>query len=144
MADFKLDNGGDLDDSGGEWKLTSGADAVRQHWQIRNLFFLGEYFLDARLGVAYFQTLIVKGTPLDVVRNLFRRVALSTPGIATVSRLDLDFDGATRHLTMAVEGQLEDGIVNANGTNDFLFEFDEFILRSQFIARDDVEIRVLQ
>lgn len=134
MADFKLDNDGDLDDSDGEWKLTDGADSVRQHWQIRNKFFLGEYFLDSRLGIAYFQTILVKGVAFNVVRTIFRRVLQDTPGVATVEIFDLVIDGATRRLTITAEGKLEPGVTN--GDPSFRFEYDEFIIPEQFIAQE--------
>ena len=129
--DIKLNITGDVDVTNGELTLLEGVDSVRQHWQIRNKFFLGEYFLDQRLGVAYYQTILKKGASLDVVRHIFRRVAVDTPGIESVSLFTLELDRATRRLSIAVEGKLEPDL--AEGDPNFRFEYDEFIIPDQVL-----------
>ena len=65
------------------------------------------------------------------MRFIFRRVTETTPGINNVTALVLSLDAATRKLSITVEGKLEDGIVNADGTNDFRFEYSELVLPQQ-------------
>ena len=129
--DLKLDDTGDLDVTNGNLTLLDGVEAVRQHWKIRNKFFLGEWFLDTRIGVAYYQTIFLKGTPLSVVRTIFRKVAQRTPGIARVDKLVADFDLATRRLKLEIEGKLDPALVA--GDPSFRFEFDEFIIEDQVV-----------
>lgn len=135
--DLLLDGSGDLDTTAGRLTLTSGAESVRQHWQIRNKFFLGEWFLDRRIGVAFFQQILIKGTPLDHVRDIFRKVLSRTPGVRTVSRFDFTFDGATRELRIDAEGFLEPGVVpEITGAAPFAFTYGEFILKDQILPEN--------
>lgn len=127
--DIKLDANGDLDITGDTLTLTEGADAVRQHVQIRLKFFLGEWFLDRRIGVAWFETIFQKGVPLSLVRAILRKVIIRTPGIVSIVSFDLTVDPVTRKLQGSFEARLEDGIVD--GDEPFLFEFDEFIIEDQ-------------
>ena len=130
--DIKLAADGDIDDSTDAFVLTEGADAVRQHWQIRNKFGLAEWFLDGRIGVAWIQTIFVKGTPLNVVRDILRKVLQRTPGVRSVARFDLTFNRPTREVTIEAEGLLEPGVVpGVTGAAPFDFVFGPFIILEQ-------------
>ena len=112
--------------------FTTGGDSVQQHMQIRFKFFLGEWFLDERIGVAWLQTIFKKGTPLELIRSILRRTATQTPGVRSVSKFETVFDGATRELTVELEGLLEPGVVpEVTGAAPFRFAFSEFILQDQ-------------
>ena len=136
--DIKLDADGDLDVTNSELSLVSGAESVQQHWQIRNLFFLGEWFLDERIGVAYFQTIFKKGTSLALVRSIFRKVLLRTPGVVSISRFDLTFDRATRKVTIDAEGLLDERVVSGDPT--FVFRFSEFIIEDQEVEEQPLAV----
>ena len=109
MADIALDADGDLDFTDGELRLLTGADAIRQHLQIRFRTFLGEWHLDQRIGVPYFEHVFVKNPNPVLLRSIFREVALGTPGVRVVARLDLDLDRVTRALSVSMSGNLDDG-----------------------------------
>lgn len=122
MSDLALAQAdGDLDTSGGDMLVVTRADYVLQKIKIRFRFFLGEWFLDRRLGVDYFRSVFVKNPDLDRVRSLFRRVLMSTPGIVAVSRLALTLDAGARALSFAFTAFLTDGEITVD-FGDFIIE----------------------
>jgi len=100
MADLALNEEGDLLLTDNSLAVVEGDDAIVQHLAIRLQFFLGEWFLDTRLGVPYFNQVLIKNPNLVVVRGLFRQVILTTPGVDTIEEFELDFDQAARKLTV--------------------------------------------
>lgn len=98
--DLKLDPvAGDLDLSKGTPALVDGKDAIAQKIAIRLRFFKGEWFLDKRLGVPYFQQIFVKGTRLAVIAALLRKAISTTPGVVSVPVFSVSLDSRTRALT---------------------------------------------
>ena len=91
----------DLDVSTGDLQLTEGALGIAQHLRIRLRFFLGEWFLDIRLGVPYFQRILVKNPGTSVVRTIIRDVVITTPGVASMNNFKTDYNGATRKLDVS-------------------------------------------
>lgn len=121
--DLKLGTDGDLAiESNDLVLLTDPRESIRQHWQIRLLTFKGEWFLDQRVGIPYYESILVKRPNLNLLTAIFRAATVQTPGIATVDSFTLVFDGPSRLLTIDVEGKLEDDL----GT--FKFVFAEMIL----------------
>lgn len=104
--DFKLDTTGDIDLTTGDLVLLDGPDAIAQHLRIRLRFFLGEWYLDQRVGMPYFQTILVKGARLNIVRAIFRKAILATPGVEGLRSLDLDYAPATRRLTVTFDADI--------------------------------------
>ena len=100
MSDIRLDpiTNADIDLSTEALELVDGTDAIAQHLLIRLRFVKGEYFLDTRLGVPYFEDIFIKNPNLVVVRALFRETILETPGVLSIERFDMDFDTANRKL----------------------------------------------
>ena len=101
MSDLKLDIlTNDLDVSGNDLELVDGVDAIAQNLRIRYRFFLGEWFLDTREGIPYYEKILVKNPNRADVDSILREVALTTPGVADVERFESAFDGASRELTV--------------------------------------------
>lgn len=98
--------------------LIRGADAVEQHWRIRMKHFRGEWFLDRRTGIPYYEHVLVKNPNLAVITTIFRQATRETPGIAEVTQFSLALDTPTRTLTIEVEGKLEGDL----GTFEFVYE----------------------
>ncbi len=93
---------GDLKLTNGQIRLTQTfKQAVAQHLRIRLQFFFGEWFLDAREGIPYFQRIFVKAPDLGKISGIFRRVILETPGVVALDNLTLDFNAATRILAIS-------------------------------------------
>lgn len=114
MADFLLNSSGDLDITNGELTIVRGDDAILQHLKIRFQFFRGEWKLDKRLGIPYYQDILVKSPDLLIVRNLFRQTILTTPGIASITKFRMELDSTTRTLSVAFTAAKDEG-----GTLDF-------------------------
>ena len=99
--DLLLDSDGDLDITGGNLSLTSGIDAVRQRLELSLKFFRGEWFLDRRVGIPYFERILVKGPNIPAITTLFRDAILTDPEVLEVLGLQLDFDPAARTLAVS-------------------------------------------
>lgn len=104
MSSLKLNDGGDLDLSGGALSLISGPLESVQKLRIRLQFFLGEWFLDQNIGIPYYERIFLKNPNLVDIQGIFRKTAESTPGIATSDSWDLRYDNTTR--TLAVSASL--------------------------------------
>ena len=100
---------GDLDLSQG-LRLTSDLRTyVAQQLDNRLSLFVGEWFLDLRLGIPYWERIIGQKPDLLLLRTLFLRAIRETPGVASVPKLELAFDRAARTLTVEGEVTLLDG-----------------------------------
>lgn len=119
--DLKLDNTGDLDITNNRLSFATGIDYIAQAWRIRCLTILGEWFLDQRIGIPYFQHILVKNPNWNLIRAIFRRTTYSTPGIKEIVALKLNLNSSTRILDVEVHGKSED-------LETFKFSFSELIL----------------
>lgn len=113
-----LDSTGDLDLSTGNLALVTGPDEIAQKLKVRYRFFLGEWFLDQRLGVPYIQTIFEKGTSEVLIRNKLQKVAITCPGVAGLTDWEQAVDIVTRAMSISFRALLYDG-----GTLDFSEEF---------------------
>lgn len=110
--DLQLDTDGDLEiGDDGDLILVDGVDAIAQHLLIRLRFFQGEWVLDVRIGIQYFEEILRKAPDLAVVRSIFREAILTTPGVIELVSLDLDYIGATRTLDVRFDAQTEEGLL---------------------------------
>jgi hypothetical protein len=89
----------------------TGPDAVIQRVQVRFRFFLGEWFLDQRLGVPYFRDVLIKNPDPLVVSTVFRKVLEMTPGVSSVDSLVANLDASSRTLMIDFKATLSDGSV---------------------------------
>jgi hypothetical protein len=92
-------------------KIIRGAEAVAQRVRVRFRWFLGEWFLDERLGVPYYSDILVKNPDPILISFIFRRVLLSTPGVKSVSSFSATLDRTTRTLLVDFEATLDNGII---------------------------------
>ena len=121
MADLALDIEGDLLVTDDALSLVEGDDALVQNLVIRFQLFLGEWFLDTRIGVPYFGEILIKNPDLSRVRGIFRQVVLTTSGIESIEEFNLNFERSDRKLTVAFR---------ARKTDEEILEFDrEFIIK---------------
>lgn len=118
--DILLDADGDIDTSDNELHLTEDeGDALRQHLQIRLQLFKNEWFLDPRVGMPYYDKILVKNPDLGSVRAIFRKAILDTPGVQSLDGLTLALDNPARVLSVDFTvTKTEDGT-----TLDFSKEF---------------------
>lgn len=97
----------------GNLSFTTGLEAVRQSVEIRLQFFLGEWFLDASRGMAYYQQVFVKNPSIPAVRELFRDQIRGVPGVRDVTKLDLTLDKNTRRLSVKWTANTDLGEISA-------------------------------
>lgn len=119
MSDFKLDEFGDLDLSKSDLQLIDGSDAVAQHLLIRLRVFKGEWFLDQRVGVPYYQDILKKSPNLVAVRGIFTRAIVTSPGVNSLERLDLEFNKGARTLGLSFSALLEGDDVPRDFSEEF-------------------------
>ena len=107
--DLKLDTTThDLDVTAGKLTLLDGVDYVAQACEVRLKFFLGEWFLDQRLGVPWFQKILGQKPRLNAVSEILQSAALTTPGLDAITEWELDYTGASRSLSISFKGQAGD------------------------------------
>ena len=97
-------------DAQGRARLTASPEEdVRQLLRTRLRRFLGEWFLDTRLGVAYFRDVLIHAPNMSVIRALFMKEVSETPGVANVTKLELNWDTPTRLLNVELAVALDTG-----------------------------------
>jgi len=96
MADLKLTTLDDIDFSTEDLQLVDGIDAIAQHLRIRLRFFLGEWFLDTRIGVPYYRDILVKVANENIIRETLRQVVGKTPGVLSIEEFTFTFGDAER------------------------------------------------
>lgn len=123
--DFKLDPlTWDLDMSTGEVEAVSGGAAICQHVRIRYQFFLGEWFLDTRLGVPWFQEIFRKNASRARVDFLLRRVLTTTPGVASVISFSVGPLQADRTVSLTWSARLTSGaVLRSSDFGPFILDF---------------------
>lgn len=109
MADLKLDAFGDIDLTDGKMSIVRGDDAILQHLRIRYRFVRGEWELDTRIGIPYFQEIFVKNPDLAAIRSTYRRATVTTPGISSVAELELSINPVTRRLAVFTRANKQEG-----------------------------------
>ena len=104
-VDLALTSTGDLSFVNGELQLVEGTEAVAQHLRIRLRWFVGEWYLDRRLGMPWFAHALVKRPNAVLLKSLFREAALTTPGVLEVRQLSLSI--ADRKLTVTMQLRID-------------------------------------
>lgn len=114
MADLKLDASGDLAIENGDLVIIDGVDAVAQDIQVRLKFFLGEWYLDTRLGMPYYGKILGEKPRLNLLKNIFRKAILTTPGMINIDDFQIDYEGAERKLIVSFTGHSTSGTFTFN------------------------------
>lgn len=118
MAIIQIIPAGDLKLVEGDAVVATGIEYIRQKLSNRFRFFLGEWFLDRREGVPWFRDVFVKNPNLDVIRSVFRRVALSVPGVLALPRFEVQFDPAERRLSFDFVAVCSEGEIVVSPDDD--------------------------
>jgi hypothetical protein len=108
---------GDLVVVAGNLGLVSDQLAIEQAVNSNLRAFLGEWFLDdpvnPKLGVPYYQLVLVKNPDPNLLRSIFRAVIIGTVGVADATLTDLKYvqtaGTALRSLSMAWRGISDTG-----------------------------------
>jgi hypothetical protein len=95
-------------------EVVAGTIKLRNRLQL----FLGEWFLDTRIGVPYYQVVLVKNPDLSLVRRMFTKVILSIPVLATVPSLVFSYDKRTRAAGFTFTAYASDGRKVTGGSGE--------------------------
>jgi hypothetical protein len=108
---------GDLDFSAHNLTLVTDEDtSIAQKLTNRFQLFLGEWFLDTRVGVPWFQNILgLKNPDMASVGQLLARVITQTPGVASIQSSQLNFISTTRQLLANFVVQTQAGAVLTGG-----------------------------
>jgi hypothetical protein len=109
--DIKQDSDGDIFLNVNDLELTSGIEAKAQHLTQRLRTFLAEWFLDLRIGVAYFQQIMIKNPNPAIVDSVLKKEILNTPGILQLTSFDLDI-ATNRELTLSFRAITSEGEID--------------------------------
>lgn len=94
-----------------------GEDQLRQAIEIELKIFRGQWIYDPQAGVPYLQTVFVKGTPLEVIRQVFRKAVAKIPGVVDIPEMKLGFTKGTNTLRVDMKILGENGIAVDLSTN---------------------------
>jgi len=108
-VDFKQDGSGDWDFTNGLQQTTTIVEYVQLKVTTTMQFFLGEFFLDLRKGIAFFKYEIGQRFDRRLLTTLFTRAALATTGVAEVVDMSMTLDRQTRKLTRIMRLKCVDG-----------------------------------
>ncbi len=92
MGTFLQDENCDLVFESNRLKIVEGIDHAAIKIRNRLLFYLGEYFLDTRLGLPYFQNILLKNPNLEIVKGIFSKAILSVSTITNVQVTSIFID----------------------------------------------------
>ena len=111
MSDLKLDTTTEDLEIGpdGDLILTSGKEAIEQHLKQRLRTFLGEWFLERRTGIPYFEQVLIKAFNPTVLDGIFKNVILNTPGVTELQEFDILLDTSTREMNLTFRVDTIDG-----------------------------------
>jgi hypothetical protein len=112
MSDIKLDDSGDIDLTNMSMTLVTGQEAIAQEIRISMRFFKGEWFLDTRIGIPYFQSILGEKPSEETVATIYRQALLSIPGVKTVDSVVVTLSDRTA--TVAWRCLTDDGEVIEN------------------------------
>lgn len=115
---------GDLYLSNGRLLLITGVSEHAQKIQNKLRLFKGEWFLDTRLGVPYYDVVLIKNPDLEVIKRLFREVILSVEGVVEITSLVLEWDRENRSLSYTFTA-LDDEGNTIDGASPFVPDDEE-------------------
>lgn len=116
MAVFAQTNDCDLLITKGQLVLvTDVAECAAIELRNKFLFVLGEWFLDTREGVPYFQKVLVKNPDVFVIRSIFSQIIRNQQGVKAL--LDLTVKRTTdRKATFSFRAQADNGKIITGGS----------------------------
>lgn len=77
---------------------------------------LGEWFMDTRIGVPYLQTVFVKNPSLNAIKQLFRQIILGQPPVIECTDLSLQYDPKARTLAYSFLARTASGATISGGS----------------------------
>lgn len=107
-----LDSSGDWAVASGKLQLATKQDEIAQIVSTRLRTFLGEWFLDVRLGVPWFSKILKKNPNPAEIEAILAQTIVESPGIVTLTDFQLTLDNVTRKLRVTFQAKSIAGIIN--------------------------------
>lgn len=93
VIDLLLDNKHELVVLNGDLQLATDKQGIAQRIKTKMQLFKEEFFLDEEDGTPWFQNILVKNPSIAEVREIFRELLDSTPGVLEILSLDISNQG---------------------------------------------------
>ena len=103
MLDIALTTDHDLDVSGLDLRMLTGADLVRQQLRIKLRLWTGEWFLDTEFGTPYIQQVLGKQLTLSGAVAAIRRSILEVDNVTSITSFSYTFSRIDRSLSVSFE-----------------------------------------
>lgn len=103
-----LDKNGDIVTRGVQF--LNGRDDIAQTIKTRLALYKGEYFRNTAEGTPWFQDILGKNSNLNRVEALLRTRIAATPGVIRLTSFSMDYDLATRKLTVTASALTRFGL----------------------------------
>jgi len=103
---------GDILIENGDLSLLTGFDAIEQHLKQRLKTFYGEWFLNKKVGVPYFEQVFVKNYNANILDSVFKKIIIETPGIIQLLEFSLEIDSSTRELFLTFKASAVEGVID--------------------------------
>lgn len=116
MRTFAIDTTGQIDVNSRSLLVVENADALKEIIQQKYSMFLGEYFLDQRRGVPYYENILIKQFNAQNVETILKRVLYDIEDVYGINSFELDFSNSNRSLSVSFEcstkfGDITDEVV---------------------------------
>lgn len=98
MRTFAIDSNGNIDVSTRSLVVVDEIVALKEHIQQKYSMFLGEYFLDTRLGIPYYENILIKQYSAFNVETILKRVLFNIDEVYSIDSFVLDFETSERYL----------------------------------------------
>ena len=99
----------------GDLVIVSGQPEILQHILQNLRTYLGEWFLDNTVGVAYYQQILVKNPDLGAVDAILQDAIVNTPGVTQLTNYKSNYTPGTRQIFVNFAAQTTTGIVSYAG-----------------------------
>lgn len=109
MASIAIDSTNDVIIENNDLKLITGVEEVAQILRQELRVFLGEWFLDTREGIPYFEEILKKNPNPITVDSIFKNKILNSPGVIELQSFLLEING--RELSLKFTALTEFGIL---------------------------------
>lgn len=109
MSTVKINSGNDIELVNNDLSLLTGREEIAQVLRQELRVFAGEWFLDRRKGVPYFQDILRKAPNPARIDAIFKDKILSSPGVIELIEFSIELEG--RSLRLAFKARSTDGII---------------------------------
>lgn len=113
MSTIKIDQNNDIELVNNDAFLLTGRDEIAQVLRQELRVFAGEWFLDTREGVPYFQDILKKAPDPARIDAIFKDKILSSPGVIELLQFNIELGGEDgRQLSLTFSARTSDGIIS--------------------------------